>query len=161
MRSKSLRKSIASLGVSALVATLAVVSVPAANAAPICATAGGVETCGGKLANGASYVFKVPTNFKGTMFFWEHGFRSTYPIPGVVSVPTGIDEITPGNSITGTDVTAEMLRAGHGLAAYEGSVMGLRAWNNTYRIEMLKEVIDIATAHYGSKIKHKDVYGAS
>ncbi len=161
MRINKFGKSIAALSASALVATLAIVSTPAATAAPICQTVKGVETCGGVLTNGASYVFKVPTKFKGTMFFWEHGFRPTYPIPGVASVPTGIEEITPGNSVTLTDVTAEMLRSGHGVAAYDGTVKGLRGWNNTYRVEMLKEVIDIATAHYGSKIKHKVVYGSS
>jgi len=159
MRITSLRKSIAALSATALVATLAVVSVPAASAAPTCATVAKIETCTGKLANGAGYVFKVPANFKGTMFFWEHGFRPTYP--GVSAVPKGVEEITPGNSITGKDVTKEMMYAGYGVAAYDGTVQGLRGWNNTFRIEMLKEVIDIATAHYGDKIQHKVVYGSS
>lgn len=147
------------MGASALVATLAIVSIPAASAAPACATTAGVETCVGKLTNGAGYVFKVPANFKGTMFFWEHGFRPTYP--GVSAVPKGVEELTPGNSNTNTDVTAEMLRAGHGLAAYDGTVQGLRGWNNTYRVEMMKEVIDLANAYYGKKIKHRVLYGSS
>ena len=159
MRINKFSKSIATVGAAALVATLAIVSVPAANAAPTCATADGVETCVGKLTNGAGYVFKMPANFKGTMFFWEHGFRPTYP--GVSAVPKGVEEITPGNSITSKDVTAEMLRAGHGLAAYDGTVQGLRGWNNTYRVDMMKEVIDIAVAYYGNKIEHKVLYGSS
>ena len=95
-----MRKSLAALSAAALVATLAVTVVPSASATPVCATAAGVETCQGKLANGSSYVFRMPANFKGTMFFWEHGFKATYPYPGYTP-PTGVVELTPGNSVTG------------------------------------------------------------
>ena len=54
-----------------------------------------------------------------------------------------------------------MLLAGYGLAAYDGTVKGMRGWNNTYRIEMLKEVIDTAMTKYGTKIQRKVVYGSS
>ena len=85
----SISKSIATAAAAVLVASIALVSVPAASAAaPTCTTAAGVETCKGTLANGATYEFRMPANFKGTMFFWEHGFQSTYP--GVSKVPTGI-----------------------------------------------------------------------
>jgi len=155
-----MRKSIATLGAATLALTLSVAIAPSASAAaPVCSTAAGVETCVGTLANGAGYVFKVPTNFGGTMFFWEHGFRPTYP--GVSAVPKGVEEITPGNQTNNTDVTAEMMRAGYGVAAYDGTVKGLRGWNNTYRVEMLKEVIDTAMAKYTTRIQHKVVYGSS
>ena len=153
-----MRKSIAILGSAALVASLSITSLPTAAAAPTCATAAGIETCTGTLANGAGYVFKMPANFKGTMFFWEHGFRPTYP--GVSAVPKGVEEITPGNQITNKDITKEMMLAGYGVAAYDGTVKGLRGWNNTYRVEMLKEVIDTALVKY-PKIKKKVVYGSS
>ena len=156
----SIRKSIATMGAAVLVASIAVVTVPSAHAAaPTCTTAVGVETCTGTLANGAGYVFKMPANFHGTMFFWEHGFRPTYP--GVSAVPTGVEETSPASATTGTDITKQMLLAGYGLAAYDGTVKGMRGWNNTYRIEMLKEVIDTAMAKYGTKIQHKVVYGSS
>ena len=156
----SIRKSIATMGAAVLVASIAVVTVPSAHAAaPTCTTAKDVETCTGTLANGAGYVFKMPANFHGTMFFWEHGFRPTYP--GVSAVPTGVEETSPASATTGTDITKQMLTAGYGLAAYDGTVKGLRGWNNTYRIEMLKEVIDTAMAKYGTKIQHKVVYGSS
>jgi hypothetical protein len=156
----STRKLVASLGAAVLVSSIAVAVVPAANAAaPTCTTVADVETCNGKLANGASYIFKVPGKFKGTMFFWEHGFRPTYP--GVSAVPTGIEEITPANQDTLKDITKEMLNAGYGVAAYDGTVKGMRGWNNTYRVEMLKEVIDAAMAQYGKKIQKKVVYGSS
>ncbi|ASY26740.1 hypothetical protein [Candidatus Planktophila versatilis] len=159
----SMRKSIAAVSAAALVAAGVLVSVPAANAAaPTCTTdKANLETCTGKLANGAGYVFKMPANFKGTMFFWEHGFRSTYPVPGVATVPTGVEEITPASQSTGKDITKEMMLAGYGAAAYDGTVQGLRGWNNTYRVEMLKEVIDTAMAKYGTKIQKKVVYGSS
>jgi hypothetical protein len=156
----STRKLIASLGAAALLSTVAVVTIPAANAAaPTCTTAADVETCKGTLANGAAYIFQVPGNFRGTMFFWEHGFRPTYP--GVSAVPTGIEEVTPTNSVTGKNITKEMLNAGYAVAAYDGTVKGMRGWNNTYRVEMLKEVIDTAVTKYGKKIQKKVVYGSS
>ena len=156
----STRKLIASLGAVVLVSSLAVSAVPAANAAaPVCTTTAGVETCNGTLANGAAYRFVVPDNFRGTMFFWEHGIRATYP--GISAVPNGLEEISPANSVTGKDVTKEMLKAGYALAAYDGTVKGMRGWNNTFRVEMLKEVIDAAMAKYGTKIQKKVVYGSS
>ena len=160
MKSLTMRKSIATLGAATLALTLSVAVTPSASAAaPVCATAAGVETCNGTLANGAAYRFIVPTNFGGTMFFWEHGFRPTYP--GVSAVPTGIEEMTPASATTKTDVTKEMLRAGYGIAAYDGTVKGMRGWNNTFRVEMLKEVIDTAMAKYTTRITKKVVYGSS
>lgn len=157
----SIRKSIATVGAAAIVAAGVLVSITAANAAaPTCTTdKAGLETCTGKLENGAGYVFKVPSNFKGTMFFWEHGFRPTYP--GVSAVPTGVEEITPFSQATGKDISKEMMLAGYGVAAYDGTVKGARGWNNTFRVEMLKEVIDTAMAKYGTKIQKKVVYGSS
>ncbi len=158
----STRKLIASFGAATLLSTLAVAVVPAANAAaPTCSTVATVEICNGTLANGAPYTFRMPSKFSGTMFFWEHGFRTTYPVPGVAAVPKGIEEITPANSVTGKDITKEMLKAGYAVAAYDGTVKGMRGWNNTFRVEMLKEVIDEAMAKYGSKIQRKVVYGSS
>jgi hypothetical protein len=158
MKISRMRKSIATLGAAALVVTLGITTAPTAAATPTCTTAAGVETCKGSLANGAGYEFRMPANFKGVMFFWEHGFRSTYP--GVTAVPKGVEEITPTSDLTGQNVTKEMLLAGYGLAAYDGTVKGLRGWNNTFRVEMLKEVIDIAMAKY-PKIQKKVVYGSS
>ena len=147
------------MSAAALVATLAVTVVPSASATPVCATTAGVETCQGKLANGSSYVFRMPANFKGTMFFWEHGFKATYPYPGYTP-PTGVVELTPGNSVTSEDVTKEMLRAGYGIAAYDGTDKGARGWNTAARVEMLKEVIDIAVVKFPT-IQKKVVYGSS
>ena len=158
MKNNLIRKSIAVVGAAALAVTVSVSIAPSASAALTCTTAAKVETCTGTLANGAGYVFKMPTRFGGTMFFWEHGFRPTYP--GVSRVPTGVEELTPVNSNTLKDVTKEMLQAGYGIAAYDGTVQGLRGWNNTYRVEMLKEVMDIALAKYPN-VKYKVVYGSS
>jgi hypothetical protein len=163
MKITTVKKSIASLGAAVLVASLSVVIAPTASAAaPVCTTTKGVETCNGTLSNGAAYRLMMPSNFSGTMFFWEHGFKSTYPIPALgVNVPKGIEEMTPASANTKKDVTVEMLRTGHALAAYDGVVAGQRGWNNVARIEMLKEVFDAAATQYGSKIKKKVLYGSS
>ena len=163
MKITTVKKSIASLGAAVLVASLSVVIAPTASAAaPVCTTTKGVETCNGTLSNGAAYRFMMPANFSGTMFFWEHGFKSTYPIDRLgVTVPKGIEEMTPASANTKRDVTVEMLRTGHALAAYDGVANGQRGWNNVARIEMLKEVFDEAAAKYGSKIQKKVLYGSS
>jgi len=152
-----MRKLIAAIGAAALVSTAAVAIAPSAYAAaPTCTKASdGVETCKGTLSNGADYMIKVPASYKGTFFYWNHGIRFTYPLPGVITVPQGVEELTPSNV-----PEAAMLRAGYGLATYDGkSTGGVRGWNTADRVEMLKELIDTVRAKY--TVKKGVVYGSS
>lgn len=157
MKTISMRKLIAAIGAAALLSTAAVAIAPSAYAAaPTCSTASdGIETCKGTLSNGAGYLIKVPAKFGGTFFYWNHGVRFTYPLPGVIAVPTGVEELTPNNM-----PEASMLRAGYGLATYDGvSTGGLRGWNTVDRVEMLKELIDTVKAKY--TVRKSVVYGSS
>ena len=152
-----MRKLIAAIGAAALLSTAAVAIAPSAYAAaPTCSTASnGIETCTGTLSNGAGYLIKVPAKFGGTFFYWNHGIKFTYPVPGYIKVPTGIEELTPNDL-----PTTSMLRAGYGLATYDGvSTGGLRGWNTVDRVEMLKELIDIVRAKY--TVKKGVIYGSS
>jgi len=152
-----MRKLIAAIGAAALLSTAAVAIAPSAYAAaPTCTTASdGIETCKGTLSNGAGYLIKVPAKFGGTFFYWNHGVRFSYPLPGVIAVPTGVEELTPNNM-----PEASMLRAGYGLATYDGvSTGGLRGWNTADRVEMLKELIDTVKAKY--TVRKGVVYGSS
>ena len=164
MKSLKMRKAFAALSAATLALTLSVAVTPSASAAaPVCATAAGVETCTGTLTNGAGYLLKMPANFKGIMYFWEHGVRPTYP--GIFSVPKGVEEIAPTSANQDGvenpfDISKEMLRSGKGLATYDGTVKGMRGWNVSFRVEMIKELIDITTAKY-PKIQKKVLYGAS
>jgi len=158
MKTISMRKLIAAIGAAALLSTAAVAIAPSAYAAaPTCTTASstGIETCTGSLSNGAGYLIKVPASYNGTFFYWNHGIRFTYPMPGVYTVPTGVEELTPNNV-----PETSMLRAGYGLATYDGvSKGGLRGWNTVDRVEMLKELIDIVRAKY--TVKKGVAYGSS
>jgi hypothetical protein len=157
MKTISMRKLIAALGASALLSTAAVAIAPSAYAAaPTCATdSKGLETCTGTLSNGAGYLIKVPARYNGTFFYWNHGIRFTYPLPGVITVPKGVEELTPSNV-----PEKEMLLAGYGLATYDGvSTGGQRGWNTADRVEMLKELIDIVKANY--TVKKGVAYGSS
>ena len=158
MKTISMRKLIAAIGAAALLSTAAVAIAPSAYAAaPTCTTAAstGVETCTGTLSNGAGYLIKVPARYNGTFFYWNHGIRFTYPLPGVITVPKGVEELTPSNV-----PEASMLRAGYGLATYDGvSTGGLRGWNTVDRVEMLKELIDTVKAKY--TVKKGVAYGSS
>jgi hypothetical protein len=162
MKMTNLRKLSATLGAAALVLTGMVAITPAAHAAaPTCLPVGkdGVTTCVGKLANDAAYVVKVPANFGGTMYYWNHGFRPSYPYP-TYTPPKGVEELTPGNSVTKTDVTAQMLAAGYGVAAYDRVTTGLHGWNTAESVEMLKELMDTIKAKF-TTIKKSVVYGSS
>jgi hypothetical protein len=157
MKTISMRKLIAALGASALLSTAAVAIAPSAHAAaPTCATdSKGLETCTGTLSNGAGYLIKVPARYNGTFFYWNHGIRFTYPLPGVITVPKGVEELTPSNV-----PEKEMLLAGYGLATYDGvSTGGQRGWNTVDRVEMLKELIDIVKANF--TVKKGVAYGSS
>jgi len=153
-----MRKLIAAIGAAALLSTAAVAIAPSAYAAaPTCTTAAstGIESCTGTLSNGAGYLIKVSARYNGTFFYWNHGIRFTYPLPGVITVPKGVEELTPSNV-----PEAAMLRAGYGLATYDGvSTGGQRGWNTADRVEMLKELIDIVRAKY--TVKKGVVYGSS
>ena len=157
MKTISMRKLIAALGAAALLSTAAVAIAPSANAAaPTCTTdSKGLETCTGTLSNGAGYLIKVPAKYNGTFFYWNHGIRFTYPLPGVITVPKGVEELTPSNV-----PEKSMLLAGYGLATYDGvSTGGQRGWNTVDRVEMLKELIDTVKAKY--TVKKGIVYGSS
>jgi hypothetical protein len=157
MKTISMRKLIAALGAAALLSTTAIAIAPSANAAaPTCTTdSKGLETCTGKLSNGAGYLIKVPAKYNGTFFYWNHGVRFTYPLAGVVTVPKGVEELTPSNV-----PEKQMLLSGYGLATYDRvSPGGLRGWDAAAGVEMLKELIDIVKANY--TVKKGVVYGSS
>jgi hypothetical protein len=152
-----MRKLIAALGAAVLLSTAAVAIAPSASAAaPTCTTdSKGLETCTGTLSNGAGYLIKVPAKYSGTFFYWNHGIRFTYPLPGVITVPKGVEELTPNNL-----PEKSMLLAGYGLATYDGvSTGGQRGWNTVDRVEMFKELIDIVRANY--TVKKGIAYGSS
>jgi hypothetical protein len=161
MKTISMRKLIAAVGVSVMLSTAAVAIAPSAvAAAPTCIKSlSGLETCTGTLSNGAPYLIKVPANYKGTFFYWNHGIKFTYPVPGYITVPTGIEELTPTSSTTKLNVDSEMLRAGYGLATYDGVTKGVRGWNTVDRVEMLKELIDTVRAKY--TVDKGVIYGSS
>lgn len=156
---KNISRKLASAVIALGLVTAGLVAAPAHAAAPTCSTVSGIETCAGKLTNGASYVMKVPANFNGTFFFWNHGFRPSFPYPGY-TVPTGVEEITPYNSSRAADVTKPMLRLGFAVAAYDRVSAGLHGWNTDDSVEMLKELIDTAKAKY-TLTKNVVVYGSS
>jgi hypothetical protein len=163
MKTISMRKLIAAIGAAALLSTAAVAIAPSAYAAaPTCTKASdGVETCKGKLSNGADYMIKVPARYNGTFFYWNHGIKFTYPFEAAgVFVPKGIEELTPTSSTTKLNVDSEMLRAGYGLATYDGKSTGdIRGWNTVDRVEMLKELIDTVKAKY--TVDKGVIYGSS
>jgi pimeloyl-ACP methyl ester carboxylesterase len=161
MKSTKIRRVFAALATSALVVSTAVAIAPAANAAVACTTTDGVETCAGTLKNGAQFAIKMPSNFQGTMFFWNHGIRTSYTLPGTpFTTPNGLEEMTPYSNSAKADVTTYMLNMGYGVASYDGVSNGLRGWNTAARVEMLKELIETSKAKY-PKTARTVVYGSS
>ena len=159
MKITNIRKLIATFGATALILSGASFVATSAHASdPVCTTVGGAETCNGTLSNGAAYKTVLPGNFNGTFFFWQHGFRSSYPYPGYTP-PKGVEELTPYSNNTGKDVTKDMLASGYGIAAYDCSSTGLHGWNTADCVEMLKDLITTTKAKY--TIAHSVVYGSS
>ena len=159
VKSLSMRKVVAMVGAVALIVSGTILAIPSASAAPVCATKAGIETCGGVLSNGAAYAIKIPSNFKGTVFYWNHGFRPSYPYPGYTP-PKGVEEITLANQITKSDSTNEMLNLGYGVAAYDRSTGGLHGWNTAEGVAMLKELVDTTKAKYPTATKSV-IWGSS
>ena len=154
-----MKKLIASVGAAALILGGSSFVATSAHAAdPVCVTVDGTATCNGTLSNGAAYKTVVPANFNGTFFFWQHGFRSSYPYPSYAP-PKGVEELTPYSNNTGKDVTKDMLTSGYGLAAYDCSSTGLHGWNTADCVEMLKDLITVTKAKY--TVAHTVVYGSS
>ena len=154
-----MKKLIASVGAAALILGGSSFVATSAHAAdPVCVTVDGTATCNGTLSNGAAYKTVVPANFNGTFFFWQHGFRSSYPYPSYAP-PKGVEELTPYSDNTGKDVTKDMLTSGYGLAAYDCSSTGLHGWNTADCVEMLKDLITVTKAKY--TVAHTVVYGSS
>lgn len=161
MNSMKINKFFTVVIASVLVASASVAVAPAAHAATTCTSAAGVETCTGTLKNGAQFMTKMPSNFTGTMFFWNHGIRSSYTLAGTpYTAPGGFEELTPYSNNAKSDVTEYMLAMGYGLASYDGIDKGLRGWNGSVRVGMLKELIDTAKAKYPKTTKNV-VYGSS
>jgi len=159
MKINKFKKLIATVGATALISSGLVVAVaaPAQAAAPVCVTntKTGTITCDGVLSTGAAYKTMVPGNFDGTFFFWQHGIRPSYPYPGYVP-PTGVQQMAPAGSV---DTSKDMLRRGHGLAAFDCSTGGLHGWNTADCVEMLNELVTITKARIS--IKKTVVYGPS
>ncbi len=158
----NLKKLIATLGVSAMISTGLVVAVaaPAQAADPICVTDAktGTITCDGKLSNGAAYKTMVPSNFGGTFYFWQHGFRPSYAYPGTTP-PKGVEEMAPLSVKNKVNATKPMLAMGYGLAAYDCSTGGLHGWNTAECVEMLNELVTITKKRIS--IQKTVVYGSS
>ena len=75
MNTKLINKKLALL-TAGVVAAAGLALVPTnASAAPVCATANYIETCGGVTSDGGKYATMVPANFNGTMFIYSHGYR--------------------------------------------------------------------------------------
>ncbi len=150
-------KFLAVISASALIAVGSFLVAPTAQAnTPTCTKAAGIETCTGTLTNGAAYVIKVPTSQNGTFFFWNHGFKASYPYPGYTP-PAGVQELSPQSG--NFNNTSRMLKSGYGVAAYDRVSAGLRNWNTVAGVEMLKELIDITKAKY--TVTKSVVYGSS
>ena len=174
MKSKNLKVSITAVAVASLISGLALVGTATA-ATETCTTGSvagitvttnakfkveNVETCDGKLANGAAYRTMRPANFGGTMFYYVHGFRPSFPYPGYTP-PTGVEEVSPYSANTKSDITAQMLKAGYGIATWDRvSANGMHGWNVDDSVAMLKELVLKTDAKY-TDIKKNVPYGSS
>lgn len=162
MKISKIRKSIACMSATAILVAATAILVPSAHAAgPTCTTKGKIETCTGALSSGAIYEIRMPSNFHGSLFIWNHGFRVTYPYPSYTP-PNGkvIEELTAYSDNLKSDITKPMLASGRAVAAYDRKSNGGYGWNPEDGIDMIKDLIAIAKAKY-PKIERVINYGSS
>ena len=126
----------------ALVALSLVVVPTAANANPVCATAGGIKSCQGKTSDGAVYALQAPLNFNGTAFLYSKGYRPMISIPGRSDVAaSSLAEQAPGpDAATKVAVATYLLSKGYGVFSSGFSKAG---WNSDSGIKTNVELIGI------------------
>ena len=130
MNTKLINKKLALL-TAGVVAAAGLALVPTnASAAPVCATANYIETCGGVTSDGGKYATMVPANFNGTMFIYSHGYRPNqdltfagYTVSMITNNPAPAP--MPGGA-TDKGVITYLLSNGYGIA---GSAYKTQGWN--------------------------------
>ena len=147
----SLVKKISLLATSALVAVgLVTIPVAAHAAAPMCATANYVESCGGVTSDGAKYATMVPANFNGTMYLYSHGYRYAIDAPALgYKVSTILNNPVPAplpnNDPTDQSVIKYLLSQGYGIA---GSTFSIEGWNADAALATDSELISTFKSKY-------------
>jgi pimeloyl-ACP methyl ester carboxylesterase len=89
MKFTFMRRGVAAVAAASLI-TIGAPFIATASAAEACAPG---TTCQGTLTGslGASpYTIKMPTNFKGTVLLYSHGYRFGTPIPAALATPLGL-----------------------------------------------------------------------
>jgi len=139
----SIKKKIALAATTALVAVGLVSVSSSAYAAPVCATANYVESCGGVTADGAKYAMMAPANFNGTVFVYSHGYRYAVDAPALgYSLATvqnnPVPAPLPNNDPTNQTVIKYLLSQGYGIA---GSTFKVQGWNANSAVATDEELI--------------------
>ena len=130
MNTKLINKKLALL-TAGVIAAAGLALVPStASAAPVCATANYIESCGGVTSDGGKYATMVPANFNGTMFIYSHGYRYNQDVPFAgyaVSMITNNPAPAPmPGGATDKAVITYLLSNGYGIA---GSAYKTQGWN--------------------------------
>ena len=130
MNTKLINKKLALL-TAGVIAAAGLALVPStASAAPVCATANYIESCGGVTSDGGKYATMVPANFNGTMFIYSHGYRYNQDVPFAgyaVSMVTNNPAPAPmPGGATDKAVITYLLSNGYGIA---GSAYKTQGWN--------------------------------
>jgi pimeloyl-ACP methyl ester carboxylesterase len=139
----SIKKKIALAATTALVAVGLVSVSSSAYAAPVCATANYVESCGGVTADGAKYAMMAPANFNGTVFIYSHGYRYAVEAPALgYSLATvqnnPVPAPLPNNDPKDQTVIKYLLSQGYGIA---GSTFKVQGWNANSAVATDEELI--------------------
>jgi len=152
MRTFRFKRSLTLVAISSLL-SITVVSIPtAAQANPVCTTAGGVTTCLGATSDTAPYMLMTPANFNGTVYLYSHGYRPNVPVP--VGIPgyggytvTNTPEPAPGGN---AQIIGTLLAKGY---AVMGSGFARQGWNADSAIKTNVELIGVFKKQYPKTTK--------
>lgn len=154
MKTTKLNKKLALIAAGALAATGLAFIPTTANAAPVCATANYVESCGGVTSDGGKYAMMVPANFNGTMFIYSHGYRYNQDVPFAGYTVAMVKDNpapapTPGAKLD-KGVIQYLLANGYGIA---GSAYATQGWNAEAAVAADVELIKIFKDKYPKTTK--------
>jgi pimeloyl-ACP methyl ester carboxylesterase len=160
MKTTMIRKSLATVIATALVATFSVATTQFAAAAdaPTCNTVGTNQVCTGTDDLGAKYEIRMPNKFNGTLMLWSHGIRYAVSLPAITQLGLPAQPLNMAAEVAPSESVANALLAqGYALA---GSGFNRQGWNAEDAVISNIQVINAAKDQF-PKIKKVTAWGAS
>ncbi len=152
-----MRKKIATLGATALVAITFTTAPTVVHAAPLCDGKVPVNSCSGATSDGAPYSMMVPANFNGTVYLYSHGYRYNVDLPSAIPLIGGYKVTNTPQPGPNATVIGYLLSKGY---AVMGSGFARQGWNGDSGVATDVELINTFKSQF-TKTDHVIAWGES